>query len=163
MLAQIDPRPYQAALDQARGHQGEGRRPTGERRRDLDRYALLAPRISPASRPLDTQRALVAQLQAQVEGDQAAIDSAKTQLDYTTIGSPIDGRTGIRLVDPGNIVHAADTTGIVVVTQVQPIAVIFTLPEDELRRWRGDGERKSEVVALVAGRQRPNSSSGTWR
>jgi membrane fusion protein, multidrug efflux system len=80
----------------------------------------------------DTQRATVDQLSAQLQVDQAVIDNARTQLDYTRIISPINGRTGIRLVDPGNIVHAAATTGIVVVTQVQPIAVIFTLPEEEL-------------------------------
>ena len=75
---------------------------------------------------------MVDQLVAQVKVDQAVIDNARTQLDYTRITSPIDGRTGIRLVDPGNIVHAADTTGIVVVTQMQPISVMFTLPEEDL-------------------------------
>jgi multidrug efflux system membrane fusion protein len=80
----------------------------------------------------DTQRAVVAQLEAQIRGDQAAIDSAQTQLSYTTITSPLSGRTGIRLVDQGNIVHAADATGLVVVTQLQPISVVFTLPESEL-------------------------------
>jgi multidrug efflux system membrane fusion protein len=81
---------------------------------------------------VDTQRALVAQLQAQLKADEAAIENARTQLSYTTIVSPIDGLPGIRLVDPGNIVHASDTTGIVVMTQVQPIAVILTLPEASL-------------------------------
>jgi hypothetical protein len=81
---------------------------------------------------LDAQRALVAGLEAQIKGDQATIDNARTQLAYTTITAPIEGRTGIRLVDPGNNVHATDTTGIVVLTQVHPISFIFTLPEDEL-------------------------------
>jgi multidrug efflux system membrane fusion protein len=81
---------------------------------------------------VDTQRAMVDQLNAQIQVDQAMIDNARTQLDYTRITSPIEGRTGIRLVDPGNIVRAAATTGIVVVTQVQPISVIFTLPEEDL-------------------------------
>jgi membrane fusion protein, multidrug efflux system len=89
-------------------------------------------RISRASRPSTPSARLVDQLAAQLKVDQAVIDNARTQLDYTRITSPINGRTGIRLVDPGNIVHAADTTGIVVVTQVQPISVIFTLPEEEL-------------------------------
>ena len=85
---------------------------------------------------------MVDQLGAQLKVDQAVIDNARTQLDYTRITSPINGRTGIRLVDPGNIVHAADTTGIVVVTQVQPISVIFTLPEEDWAR---------SAAALAAG------------
>ena len=93
---------------------------------------MLQPQDLASKQTVDTQRALVDQLAAQLKVDQAVIDNARTQLDYTRITSPIDGRTGIRLVDPGNIVHAADTTGIVVVTQVQPISVIFTLPEEDL-------------------------------
>jgi multidrug efflux system membrane fusion protein len=99
---------------------------------DLQRFADLATRNFAPKQQVDTQRATVAQLEAQIQGDQAAIDSAKTQLDYTTITSPLTGRTGIRLVDQGNIVHATDATGLVVVTQLQPISVIFTLPESEL-------------------------------
>ncbi len=99
---------------------------------DLERYVTLAPQNFTSKQTLDTQRALVAQLTAQVKADQAMIDNAKTQLDYSTITSPIDGRTGIRLVDPGNNLHAANATGIVVVTQMQPISVIFTLPEEAL-------------------------------
>jgi HAE1 family hydrophobic/amphiphilic exporter-1 len=93
---------------------------------------VLQPQDLASKQTVDTQRAMVDQLSAQLQVDQAQIDNARTQLDYTRITSPITGRTGIRLVDPGNIVHAADTTGIVVVTQVQPIAVIFTLPEEDL-------------------------------
>jgi len=100
-------------------------------RRDMDRYALLAPEDLASKQTVDTQRALIAQLTAQVKGDAAAIDSARTQLEYTTITSPIDGRTGIRLIDPGNIVHASDTAGMVVVTQLEPISIIFTLPEEQ--------------------------------
>jgi multidrug efflux system membrane fusion protein len=92
----------------------------------------LQPQDLASKQTVDTQRAMVDQLTAQLQADQAAIDNARTQLEYTRITSPIDGRTGIRLVDPGNIVHAAATTGIVVVTQVQPISVIFTLPEESL-------------------------------
>src|SRR5207244_3787677 len=87
---------------------------------------------------VDTQRASVAQLEAQIRGDQAAIDSAQTQLDYTTIKSPLTGRTGIRLVDQGNIVHATDATGLVVVTQLQPISVLFTLPNKDGALWPGE-------------------------
>jgi membrane fusion protein, multidrug efflux system len=99
---------------------------------NLQRFADLATRNFAPQQQVDTQRALVAQLDAQIQGDQAAIDNAQTQLSYTTITSPLSGRTGIRLVDQGNIVHAADATGLVVVTQLQPISVIFTLPESEL-------------------------------
>jgi multidrug efflux system membrane fusion protein len=93
---------------------------------------VLQPQDLASKQTVDTARATVDQLTAQLQIDQAQIDNARTQLDYTRIVSPIDGRTGIRLIDPGNIVHATDTTGIVVVTQVQPISVIFTLPEEDL-------------------------------
>jgi len=131
-LAQIDPRPYQAALEQAIAAKDKDAAQLVNAERDLDRYKMLAPHDLVSRQTLDTERALVAQIKAQLEGDQAAIDSARTQLDYTTISSPIQGRTGIRQIDPGNVVHASDTTGIVVITQMQPISVIFTLPEDDL-------------------------------
>jgi multidrug efflux system membrane fusion protein len=132
LLAQIDPRPFQAALGQAQAARAKDTAQLANARRDLERYISLAPEEFTSEQTLETQRALVAQLEAQLAGDQAAIDNARTQLDYTTIRSPIQGRTGIRLTDPGNIVHATPATGIVVVTQVQPIAVIFTLPADAL-------------------------------
>jgi membrane fusion protein, multidrug efflux system len=97
----------------------------------MERYTLLEPEDLASKQTVDTQHSLIAQLTAQVHGDEAAVDNARTQLDYTTIRSPIDGRTGIRRVDPGNNVHAADTAGMVVVTQVEPISVIFSLPEEE--------------------------------
>jgi membrane fusion protein, multidrug efflux system len=99
---------------------------------DLERYLILAPKDLASKQTVDTQRATVAQLEAQLKADDATIENARTQLSYTTITSPIDGRTGIRQVDPGNIVRAADTRGIVVMTQVQPISLIFTLPESTL-------------------------------
>jgi multidrug efflux system membrane fusion protein len=132
LLAQIDPRPNRAAFEQAVATKARDAAQLTNAKRDFDRYTLLQPQDLASKQTVDTQRALVDQLTAQLQMDQAQIDSARTQLDYTRIISPIDGRTGIRLVDPGNIVHAADTTGIVVVTQVQPIAVIFTLPEEAL-------------------------------
>jgi multidrug efflux system membrane fusion protein len=132
LLAQIDPRPYQAALDQARATEAKDAAQLANAKQDLQRYEVLEPNDLASKQTVDTQRALVAQLEAQVKSDSAAIENARTQLSYTTITSPIDGRTGIRLVDPGNIVRATDTTGIVVMTQLQPIAVIFTLPEDAL-------------------------------
>jgi membrane fusion protein, multidrug efflux system len=132
LLAQIDPRPNQAAYEQALGTKAKDEAQLANAKRDLERYTLLQPQNLASKQTVDTARASVDQLDAQIKVDQAVIDNAKTQLDYTRITSPIDGRTGIRLVDPGNIVHAAATTGIVVVTQVQPISVVFTLPEESL-------------------------------
>jgi membrane fusion protein, multidrug efflux system len=132
LLAQIDPRPNQAAYEQALAAKVKDAAQLANAKLDLQRYTVLQPQDLASKQTVDTQRATVDQLSAQLQVDQAVIDNARTQLDYTRITSPINGRTGIRLVDPGNIVHAAATTGIVVVTQVQPIAVIFTLPEEEL-------------------------------
>jgi multidrug efflux system membrane fusion protein len=130
LLVQIDPRPYQAALGVAIATRDKDRALLANAHRDMDRYAELEPEDLASKQTVDTQRALIAQLTAQIKGDEAAIDNARTQLDYTTIRSPIDGRTGIRQVDPGNNVHATDTTGMVVVTQLEPISIIFTLPEE---------------------------------
>ncbi|HEY4971866.1 MAG TPA: efflux RND transporter periplasmic adaptor subunit [Steroidobacteraceae bacterium] len=132
LLAQIDPRPNQAAYEQAVATKAKDAAQLMNAKRDLERYTILQPQDLASKQTVDTQRAMVDQLGAQIQVDQALIDNARTQLDYTRITSPIEGRTGIRLVDPGNIVHAAATTGIVVVTQVQPISVIFTLPEENL-------------------------------
>ena len=132
LLAQIDPRPFQAAYDQAVAKKVQDEANLANAKLDLQRFSDLATRNFAPKQQVDTQRAMVAQLEAQIQGDQAAIDNAKTQLDYTTITSPLTGRTGIRLVDQGNIVHATDATGLVIVTQLQPISVVFTLPESEL-------------------------------
>jgi multidrug efflux system membrane fusion protein len=132
LLAQIDPRPNQAAFDQAVATEAKDTAQLGSARADLERYVKLAPQNLASQQTIDTQQALVAQLQAQIKVDRAIIDNARTQLAYTSIVSPIDGRTGIRKVDPGNNVHATDTNGIVVVTQMQPISIVFTLPEDQL-------------------------------
>jgi len=132
VLAQIDPRPYQAALDQAVAAKAKDEALLANARRDLARYETLAPDQLASEQTLETQRSLVAQLEAQLKGDQATIDNARTQLDYTTIRAPIRGRTGIRQTDPGNIVRAAAATPIVVITQVQPISVVFALPADSL-------------------------------
>ncbi len=134
LLAQIDPRPFQAALGVAIATRDKDRAQLQNAHLDMDRYQLLAPEDLASKQTVDTQKALIAQLGAQVKGDEAAIDNARTQLDYTTIRSPINGRTGIRLIDPGNIVHATDTTGIVVVTQLEPISVIFSLPEESFEQ-----------------------------
>jgi multidrug efflux system membrane fusion protein len=132
LLAEIDPRSNQAAYAQAIATKARDAAQLANAKRDLERYTILQPQDLASKQTVDTQRATVDQLAAQLQVDQAVIDNARTQLDYTRITSPINGRTGIRLVDPGNIVHAAATTGIVVVTQVQPISVIFTLPEEDL-------------------------------
>ncbi|MGB6452441.1 MAG: efflux RND transporter periplasmic adaptor subunit [Steroidobacteraceae bacterium] len=132
LLAQIDPRPYKAALDQAVATRAKDEAQLQDAHLDLQRYTILAPQNLASKQQLDTQQALVDQLKAQVEADAAAIESARTELDYTQITSPINGRTGVRLVDPGNIVHATDTTGIVILTQLKPIAAIVTLPEESI-------------------------------
>ncbi|HUB16748.1 MAG TPA: efflux RND transporter periplasmic adaptor subunit [Acetobacteraceae bacterium] len=132
VLAQVDSRIYQAALDQAVAKKAQDEAQLANARVDLVRYQKLVATNYTTAQTADTQKALVAQLEAQVRGDQAQIDTARTQLSYCTIVSPIDGRTGIRQVDPGNIVHATDTMGLVVVTQLQPISVVFSLPQQAL-------------------------------
>jgi multidrug efflux system membrane fusion protein len=132
LLAQIDPRPNQAAYAQAVATKAKDAAQLANAKLDLERYTLLQPQDLASKQTVDTAHANVDQLTAQVQVDQALVDNARTQLDYTRITSPIDGRTGMRLIDPGNIVHAAGTNGIVVVTQVQPISVVFTLPEESL-------------------------------
>lgn len=132
LLAQIDPRPNRSAYEQAIATKAKDAALLANAKRDLARYTALQPQDLASKQTVDTQHTMVDQLAAQLQVDQAVIDNAHTQLDYTRITSPINGRTGIRLVDPGNIVRAAAGTGIVVVTQMQPISVIFTLPEEDL-------------------------------
>ena len=132
VLAQIDPRPYQAALDQALAKKTQDEASLRDAQLNLQRYAELAKKDSVSLQQLDTQQATVDQLTAQIKGDQAIIDNAQTQFDYTTIRSPLTGKTGFRLVDAGNIVHAVDTTGIVTIVQLQPISVVFTAPEEDV-------------------------------
>jgi multidrug efflux system membrane fusion protein len=177
LLAQIDPRPFQATLDQALAKKVQDEAQLANAKLDLQRYTDLAARNFSTKQQLDTQRSLVAQLQAQIQGDQAMVDSARTQLDYTTIASPLAGRTGIRLVDQGNIVHATDATGLVVVTQLQPISVIFTLPENQrasvqaataagpvsiVAISRDDKKQRSEGTLLLVDNQ-IDQSTGTIR
>lgn len=132
VLAQIDPRFYQAALDQAKAKRAQDEAQLVSARKDLQRYQTLAARSFETQQNVDRQIGLVDQLKASIQADAAAIDSAGVQLTYTTITAPTDGRVGIRQVDPGNIVHVADTTPIAVLTQMRPIAVTFTLPEASL-------------------------------
>jgi membrane fusion protein, multidrug efflux system len=162
LLAEIDPRPYQAALDQAIAARAKDTSQLANAKLDLQRYIVLAPQDLASKQQLDTQKALVGQLTAQIEADQAAIESARTELDYCRITSPINGLTGLRLVDPGNIVHATDTTGIVVLTQMQPIAVIFTLPEDTLPEVQEAMSRGAvSVTAIARGGQKQELDRGT--
>ena len=133
-LAQIDPRPFQAALDGALANQAKDEAMLANGRLDLKRYQDTAANGYSSRQQADTQSATVTSLAAAIQADQAAVENARVQLGYTTIVSPIDGRTGIRHVDKGNIVHAADTGGLVVITQLEPSSVIFTLAQDLLPR-----------------------------
>ena len=132
LLAEIDPRPYQVQLEQAEGQLAKDTAQRKDAEANLERYKLLFQEGVIPKQQLDTQAASVGQFDGAIKTDQGQIDNAKLQLTYARITSPISGRVGLRLVDPGNIVHATDTNGLVIITQVQPIAVIFTLPQDQL-------------------------------
>ena len=132
LLAQIDPAPYRAQLEQSQAKLAQDEAQLDNARRDVQRYATLSPEDYTSKQTLDTARSQVVQLTAQVKADRAAIESAKIQLAYTSIVAPFSGRTGLRLVDEGNIVRASDTGGIVVLTELQPIAVMFTVPQQQL-------------------------------
>ena len=133
VLARIDPRSYQAAYDQAVAKKAQDAAQLANARIDLERYDRLAASNFGPRQQADTQRATVAQLEAQLRVDQAQIDSAKTILDYTTIIAPIDGRTGLRAVDAGNIIRASDANGLVTIAQMNPISAVFSLPQQQLR------------------------------
>jgi membrane fusion protein, multidrug efflux system len=146
LLAQIDPRPYQAQLEEAIAKKAVDAAQLEHARRDLERYAKLAPLDYTSKLTFDATTAQVAQLEAQLKGDQGSIDFAKTQLEYTSITSPIDGRTGVRLIDAGNIVRAANA--MVVVTQLQPISVFFTLATTHIQQVL-DALQKGPLVAVA--------------
>jgi membrane fusion protein, multidrug efflux system len=150
VLAQIDPVLYQAALDQAVAKKAQDEAQLANARLDLDRYTRLANANAGNKQQADTQKALVAQFDALVKADQAAIDNAQATLGYTSITAPIAGRTGIRLVDAGNLVKASDTTGIVVITQVRPLSIIFTLPQQQLAKVN-QGQAKSPLAVEALG------------
>jgi multidrug efflux system membrane fusion protein len=132
LLFEIDPRPYQVQLDMADATLAHDQALLANSKVDLDRYTKLVETDAIPSQQLDTQKALVAQYQATIKQDQATIENAKLQLVYSKVTAPITGVLGLRLVDPGNIVHASDTAGMITITQIQPIAVLFTIPEDSL-------------------------------
>jgi multidrug efflux system membrane fusion protein len=132
LLIVIDPRPYQVQLEQMQAQLFKDQATLRDAQLNLQRYTTLIPSGSISQQQVDTQKSLVDQLDGQVRTDQAQIDNAKLQLVYCNITAPFTGRVGLRQVDPGNIVHAADTTPMLILTQLQPIAVVFTLPEDQL-------------------------------
>lgn len=148
MLVQIDPRLYQAALDQALAKKQQDEATLSSSKRDLERTNQLASREFASKQQLDQQTAGVGSQTAQLSIDQAAIDTARTQFDYTTIRAPISGRLGFRLVDKGNIVHASDTTGIVQIAQIEPISVVFTAPENQLPAVT-EAKRRGDVKVIA--------------
>jgi multidrug efflux system membrane fusion protein len=146
VLAQIDPRIYQATYDQAVATEAKDQAQLANAKLDLQRYTALTKLDDISQQTYATQRALVAQLEAQIKMDQAAVESTKTNLDYTTIRSPIDGRAGIRQIDMGNNLLTTANTNVVVVTQMQPISVVFSLPEENL----SDVTKATAAHTLVA-------------
>ncbi|GGD97684.1 multidrug resistance protein [Aureimonas endophytica] len=150
LLVEIDPRPFQAALDQAEARLQQDQASLADAQTILERYRTLSQQQITTRQQFETQQATVNQLNAQIEGDKAAIDNARTQLDYTAIRAPIAGRVGFRLADLGNLVGPSDTGGIVTIQQVTPIAVVFTEPERELAALTASlGEGRPEVAALT--------------
>ena len=154
LLAEIDPRPYQAVLDQAKAKKVQDEANLANANLDLQRFTRLGEFAT--KQQLDTQRSTVAQLTAQIAADDANIYNAQTQLDYTQVKSPITGVVGLRQVDVGNIVNAATQTGIVTVAQIEPIAVIFTAPEDQLP-YISESQNVSplKVIAITTDGKKP--------
>ena len=177
LLAQIDPRTYQAQLDQAEAALGRDKAHLANAEANLGRYAPLASKGYATEQQLADQQAAVAELQSTLKSDQAAIDSARTELSYTALTAPFDGVTGIRLLDVGNVIHPTDPNGLVVVTQVQPISVVFTLattdiPIVQAALARGplkaialsqDGKQELDTGQLLLVDNQASPSSGTVR
>jgi multidrug efflux system membrane fusion protein len=166
MLARIDPRTLQAQLAQAQAQKAKDQATLGNARVDLARYTSLLAEEAATQQQVDTQKALVAQLEAAVQTDDAQINFAQVQLGFTTIAAPISGRVGARLVDPGNIVHAADTNGLVVINQVDPISVVFTLPEEafqDINRALNASTANREALAVQAYPRSGNELLGTGK
>lgn len=178
LLAEIDPRPYQAALDQAMAKKAADLAQLSNAKRDLARYSDLARSDFASRQSVDTQDATVLQVGATAEGDDAAIAAAKLNLEFTRIVSPIEGRVGLRLVDAGNLVHATDATGIVTINQIHPISVLFTLPQDMLptvqdamraagaaplavEAYSSDGKQKLSDGVLLTLNNQIDSATGT--
>lgn len=162
LLAQLDSRPYQVQLEQAQGQMARDQALLDNARIDLQRYRTLLKQDSVAEQQVATQESLVKQYEGTVKLDQAQIDNAKLQLIYARVTAPISGRVGLRLVDPGNVVHASDATGLVVITRLDPITVVFSIPQDSLpavlKRLRSE-ERlpvdvfgREDITKLASGR-----------
>ncbi len=149
LLAQIDSRPFQAALDQAVAKKSQDEANLANAKLDLTRFATLAKQDFATKQQLDTQNAMVLQLTASIAADAAAIDAARTQLDYTTIRAPISGRAGFRLIDEGNLVSAGQQTGIVSIAQLQPISVIFAEPQEYVSRINEELAAGSPEVTVM--------------
>lgn len=162
LLARIDPRPFQVLLTQAEGQMARDQALLSNARLDLQRYRTLWAQNAIPRQQLDTQEALVRQYEATVRSDQGQVDSARLQLSYSRITAPCSGRVGLRLVDAGNMVHASDSGGLVVITQLQPMTVVFTIPEDSLPQLmaRLKGGRKL-AVDVFDREQRRKLASGT--
>lgn len=176
LLAEIDPRPFAVQLAQAQGQLAKDAAQLANARVDLERYRTLLGEDSIARQQVDTQEALVRQYEGTVQADQGAVDSARLQLSYARVTAPIGGRVGLRQVDPGNIVHASDANGIVVIAQLAPIGVIFPVPEDNLplvmRRlthheptvveaWNREGKTKLATGKLVTADNQIDTTTGT--
>jgi multidrug efflux system membrane fusion protein len=162
LLAEIDPRPYQVMLMQAEGQMAKDQALLKNAQIDVERYRTLFQQDSIAQQQLATQQALVRQYEGAVKADQGQVDNAKLQLTYSRVTAPISGRLGLRQVDPGNVVHATDTTGLVVITQLQPITVVFTLPEDSVPRVMKKLQAKETLTVDAFDRAQKNKlASGT--
>ena len=178
LLAQIDPRPFQVALQQQEGQYAKDEAALKNARLDLKRYEALIAQDAVPRQQLDTQQATVNQLEATLKTDAAQVANARLNLTYSRITSPITGRVGLRLVDTGNMIHASDPTGLVVITQLQPIAVVFTLPADQLQpvmagmargnhlrveAWDRDRKKMLDVGTLEAVDNQVDETTGTVR
>src|SRR6195256_4320277 len=150
LLAQIDPRPYQALIDQYTGNLQRDQAQLKNAEANLSRYTTLGDKGWATPQLVETQQAQVGELQAAIKSDQALIDAAKVQLSYTRLTSPIDGTVGIRQIDVGNIISPSNTNGLVVVTQLHPISLIFTLPETSLPQIQQQQQKTETPLAVLA-------------
>src|ERR1700730_2067780 len=150
LFAQIDPRPYQAQLDQYTANRDRDQAQLGNAQANLNRYTPLLAKGFATPQLVDTQKAQVAQIEAVVKSDEALIEAAEVQLSYTRLTSPIDGVTGIRQIDVGNIISPANTNGVVIVTQIAPISLIFTLPETVLPQIQQQQQKTKAPLAVLA-------------
>jgi len=161
LLAQIDPRTFQAQLQQTQAQKARDEAQLANARLDLQRYEGLIKENATTQQTLDTQRATVNQLSAAVKNDEAQVNYARVQLAFTTITAPISGRVGARLVDPGNIVHATDANGLVVIRQIDPIDVVFTLPEETFQRINRAMRASDKPLAVIANERTTGEALGT--